>query len=123
MSYNVFADLDLPKPDELFLRAGLLRAVRDVMRKSGLTQGQLAEKTGSKQPDVSRILNGGERGFSTDRLARIAFELGYLPTVDLRPIPRAEKTRLKAKASGKAASPVNSTLTPLLPSASASPSV
>lgn len=28
MSYNVFADLDLPKPDELFLRAGLLRAVR-----------------------------------------------------------------------------------------------
>jgi hypothetical protein len=26
MSYNVFADLDLPKPDELFVRAGLLRA-------------------------------------------------------------------------------------------------
>ncbi|HET6159002.1 MAG TPA: hypothetical protein VFE34_11695 [Dongiaceae bacterium] len=33
MSYNVFADLDLPNPDELFLRAALLRAVRDVMRK------------------------------------------------------------------------------------------
>lgn len=103
MSYNVFADLDLPKPDELFLRASLLRAVRDVMRKSGLTQRQLAEKTGLKQPDVSKILNGGERGFSTDRLARIAFTLGYLPTVDLRPMPRAEKARPKAKASGKAA--------------------
>lgn len=103
MSYNVFADLDLPKPDELFLRAGLLRAVRDVMRKSGLTQRQLAERTGLKQPDVSRILNGGERGFSTDRLARIAFKLGYLPTVDLRPMPCAEKARPKSKASGKAA--------------------
>jgi|SRR5688572_5827505 len=103
MSYNVFADLDLPKPDELFLGAGLLRAVRDVMRGSGLTQTQLAEKTGLKQPDVSRILSGGERGFSTDRLARIAFKLGYLPIVDLRPMPRAEKTRRKAKASGKAA--------------------
>jgi predicted XRE-type DNA-binding protein len=103
MSYNVFADLDLPKPDELFLRAGLLRAVRDVMRKSGLTQEQLAEKTGLKQPDVSRILNGGERGFSTDRLARIAFRLGYLPTIDLRPMPRAERARPKTRASGRAA--------------------
>lgn len=103
MSHNVFADLDLPKPDELFLRAGLLRAVRDAMRKSGLTQQQLAEKTGLKQPDVSRILNGDERGFSTDRLARIAFKLGYLPTVELRPLPREEKARHKAKASGKAA--------------------
>jgi len=73
------------------------------MRKSGLTQEQLAERTGLKQSDVSRILNGGERGFSTDRLARIAFKLGYLPTVDLRPLPRTEKARPKAKASGKAA--------------------
>lgn len=103
MSYNVFADLDLPKPDELFLRAALLRAVRDVMRKSGLTQEQLAERTGLKQPDISRVLNGRERGFSTDRLARIAFRLGYLPTVDLRPIPREEKSRSRARASGKAA--------------------
>jgi predicted XRE-type DNA-binding protein len=103
MSYNVFADLDLPKPDELFVRAGLLRAVRDVMRKSGLTQQQLAEKTGLKQPDVSRILQGKKRGYSTDRLARIAFRLGYLPTVDLRPMPHEEKVRPKAKASGKAA--------------------
>jgi predicted XRE-type DNA-binding protein len=103
MSYNVFTDLGLPKPDELFLRAGLLRAVREVMRKSGLTQEQLAEKTGLKQPDVSRLLNGRERGFSTDRLARIAFRLGYLPTVDLRPMPREQKVRPKARASGKAA--------------------
>jgi hypothetical protein len=48
MSHNVFADLDLPKPDELFLRAALLRAVREVMRRSGLTQEELAEKTGLK---------------------------------------------------------------------------
>ncbi len=102
MGYNVFADLDLPKPNELFLRATLLRAVRDVMRKSGLTQEQLAEKSGLKQPDISKILNGGERGFSTDRLARIAFKLGYLPTVDLRPMPRERKVRPKAK-TGKAA--------------------
>jgi transcriptional regulator with XRE-family HTH domain len=73
------------------------------MRKSGLTQQQLAERTRLKQSDVSRILQGKERGFSTDRLARIAFRVGYLPTVDLRPMPRAEKAQAKAKASGKAA--------------------
>jgi len=103
MSYNVFADLDLPKPDEPFLRASLLRALRDVMRKSGLTQGQLAEKTGLKQPDVSRILSGSERGFSTDRLARVAFKLGFLPTVDLKPLPRTAGARIRAKAPGRAA--------------------
>ena len=103
MSYDVFADLDLLKPDELFRHAGLLRAVREVMRKSGLTQEQLTEKSGLKQRDVSQILNGSGRGFPTDHLARIAFKLGYLQTVDLRPMARAEKVRPKAKASGKAA--------------------
>jgi hypothetical protein len=36
-------------------------------------------------------------------LARVAFKLGYLPTIDLRPMPREEKARSKAKVSGKAA--------------------
>jgi predicted XRE-type DNA-binding protein len=88
MGTNVFADLDLPKPDELFLRAGLLIELGKLMRESRMTQVELATKTGLKQPEISRILNGKNRGFSTDRLARIAFKLGYLPMIKLEPMPQ-----------------------------------
>jgi predicted XRE-type DNA-binding protein len=96
MGYNVFADLDLPKPDEHFLRSGLLLALAELMRNSGLTQGEIAAKAGLKQPEVSRIMNGSDRGFSTDRLARVAFKLGYLPTIDLRPMSRGERATRKS---------------------------
>jgi transcriptional regulator with XRE-family HTH domain len=65
------------------------------MRKSGLTQVEIAERTGLKQPEVSRILSERAVGFSTDRLARIAFKLGYLPTIDLKPMSELRRSRAK----------------------------
>ena len=98
MSHNVFADLDLPKPDELFLRAGLLIELGRLMRESKLTQVELAARTGLKQPEISRIMNGNDKGFSTDRLARVAFKLGYLPVIKLQPLPAARSHRSKRPA-------------------------
>jgi predicted XRE-type DNA-binding protein len=102
MSQNVFADLDLPKPDALFLRASLLLALGKLMRRSGLTQVEIAARAGLKQPEVSRIMSGNDRGFSTDRLARVAFQLGYIPTIALKPMGRGQAAK-KAKVSRKAA--------------------
>lgn len=98
MSYNVFADLDLPKPDEMFLRAGLLLELGRLMRESKLTQVELAAGTGLKQPEVSRIMSGNDRGFSTDRLARVAFKLGYLPVIKLQPMTPARSHKSKKTA-------------------------
>jgi predicted XRE-type DNA-binding protein len=95
MSANVFADLDLPKPDELFLRVSLLLELGRLMRESRLTQAELAEKTGLKQPEISRLLNGKDRGFSTDRLARIAFKFGYMPVIKLERLPASRKAKSK----------------------------
>jgi predicted XRE-type DNA-binding protein len=103
MSYNVFADLDLPRPDALFLRATLLLALGKLMRRSRLTQVEIAAKAGLKQPEVSRIMSGNDRGFSTDRLARVAFRLGYIPTIALKPMARGRAAKPKKKASRKAA--------------------
>lgn len=100
MSHNVFADLDLPKPDELFLRAGLLIELGKLMRALRMTQVELAAKTGLKQPEISRILNGKDRGFSTDRLARIAFKLGYMPVIKLQSMQQGRSSK---KAPRKAA--------------------
>jgi predicted XRE-type DNA-binding protein len=98
MSMNVFADLDLPKPDELFMRGSLLIELGKLMRESGLTQVELAERAGLKQPEVSRLLNGKARGFSTDRLARIAFRLGYMPVIKLERLPQARSRKTKRAA-------------------------
>jgi predicted XRE-type DNA-binding protein len=105
MSSNVFADLELPKPDEHFLKASLLLAIADIMRKSGLTQMDIAQKSGLKQPEVSRIMSERWSGFSTDRLARIAFSLCYVPIIELRPMKNAgrSKTRPARKAQRSAA--------------------
>ena len=102
MSYNVFADLDLPKPDALFLRGGLLIELGRLMRESKLTQVEIAARTGLKQPEMSRIMSGNDRGFSTDRLARVAFKLGYLPMIQLQPLPSVRSNKAK-KAARKAA--------------------
>ena len=102
MSHNVFADLDLPKPDELFLRTGLLFELGRLMRESKLTQVELAARAGLKQPEISRIMSGNDRGFSTDRLARVAFKLGYLPVIKLQPLSPARNHKSK-RAARKAA--------------------
>lgn len=96
MSLNVFADLELPKPDEHFLKASLLLAIAEIMRKSGLTQTEIAQRTGLKQPEVSRIMSERRNGFSTDRLARIAFSLGYVPIIELKPMNNAPRSKAKS---------------------------
>lgn len=103
MSLNVFADLELPKPDEHFLKASLLLAIADIMRKSGLTQTEIAQRTGLKQPEVSRIMSERWSGFSTDRLARIVFSLGYIPTIELKPMNTRAKAKMVRKAHRTAA--------------------
>jgi hypothetical protein len=36
-------------------------------------------------------MSGNDRGFSTDRLARVAFKLGYLPVIKLQPLAPAHR--------------------------------
>jgi prevent-host-death family protein len=74
-SANVFADLGLPNPEELLLKAKLMSAINTEIRQRGLTQQQAAKLVGLKQPELSRIANGGG-GFSTDRLIEVLRNLG-----------------------------------------------
>jgi predicted transcriptional regulator len=45
-------------------------------RKAGLTQKQLAEKIGTKQPSISR-LEVGDKGATLDFIGKVAYALGY----------------------------------------------
>jgi predicted XRE-type DNA-binding protein len=69
-SGNVFADLGLPDADEHKLKAGLVAKLASIMEQQGLNQVAAAKRTGISQPDLSRVLRGRFRDFSTDRLLK-----------------------------------------------------
>lgn len=65
---NVFADLGLPRPDELSLQAELTRLIYVRIKELGLTQVQAAKRLRLAQPDVSKMMNASHSGFSAERL-------------------------------------------------------
>jgi len=69
-SGNVFADLGMPDADEHKLKAGLVAKLSSIMEERGLSQVAVAKLTGISQPDLSRVLRGRFRDFSTDRLLK-----------------------------------------------------
>jgi predicted XRE-type DNA-binding protein len=75
-SGNVFADLGIAAPEEQLLKAGLVGKLAAIVRARKLTQTQAAKLTGISQPDLSRILRGQFRDFSTDRIIRAIIGLG-----------------------------------------------
>jgi predicted XRE-type DNA-binding protein len=75
-SDNVFADTDVPNPEEAFVRAELMRRVTNIIRERRLTQARAAEILGTNQPTVSDLMRGQFPKFSLDRL------IGFLNALD-----------------------------------------
>ena len=69
-SDNVFADLDLPNPDERLLKAELTRKISDIICQKNLSQIETAEILGIDQLKVCALTRGKLSGFSTTRLFR-----------------------------------------------------
>ncbi len=95
-SGNVFADLDVPNPDEALLKAEVAKHLAELIASKGLAQAAVASLLNIDQPKVSALLHGRISGFSTDRLLRFVKALGYDVTVEIREKPRhRSKARLK----------------------------
>jgi transcriptional regulator with XRE-family HTH domain len=69
-------------------------ALRNLREAKGLTQQELARRTGLDQADISKIENGrwGRRGMSIDVLDRILPELGFRISRSIEPIPGTRVT-------------------------------
>ena len=76
-SGNVFADLGLPKPDDLLAKAELAVKIIAVIQRRRLTQNQAAVLLGIDQPKVSALKQGRLSGFSIERLMRFLLMLGH----------------------------------------------
>ena len=84
-SGNVFADLDLPEPEELLAKAELVRQIGAAIDERGLTQAEAAQLIGVDQPKVSALLNGRLSGFSMDRLVHFLIALDRDVQIVVRP--------------------------------------
>jgi len=63
----------------------LLSEVQSIVDKRDMSQVQVADETGEARSQVSLLLNGKLRGFSTDRLVRILLRLGRDIEIVIRP--------------------------------------
>jgi predicted XRE-type DNA-binding protein len=81
----VFADLELPHPEEALARAELAQRIADIIAERKLTQVRAAALLGVDQPKVSALLRGKLGGFSTDRLFRFLNALGRDVEIVIRP--------------------------------------
>ena len=75
-SGNVFADLGLPKPDDLLAKAELTAKIIEEIQRRRLTQSQAAAILGIDQPKVSALKQGHLSSFSIERLMRFLVLLG-----------------------------------------------
>ena len=72
----MFADLGLPNPEERLLKARLMQAISSEIGRRSLTPEAAGEIVGLAQPDLSRIRNGRDSGFSIERLIEVLRYLG-----------------------------------------------
>jgi predicted XRE-type DNA-binding protein len=84
---NIFADLNLPKPDELLVKAELAAKIIEETERRRLTQSQAAALLGIDQPKISALKQGKLAGFSIERLLRFLLLLGRDIEIKVKPAP------------------------------------
>jgi len=84
------------------LRLELAQTVHDLREKAGISQADLAERVGTKQPNISRLENGEVAGLpSLDLLSRVASALGR--RLEVRIVRSRTRSKKKTNAKHKAA--------------------
>lgn len=90
-SGNVFADLGLPDSEEMLLKSQIVVELHREIRARNLTQTAAAKRIGIAQPDLSNVLRGRFRGYSTERLMRMLTAFGRDIDIVVRTPTRARK--------------------------------
>jgi predicted XRE-type DNA-binding protein len=75
-SGNVYKDLGLANPEQMFIKATLAAKISEILAQRGLTQVEAAKLLGIPQPKVSALLRGQFRGISEAKLLECLNRLG-----------------------------------------------
>ena len=84
-SGNVFADLGLPNHEQELLKAQLTLQIYTILKDSGLTQVEIAEILGVRQPQVSLLMRNRAGNFSVGRLMEFLTALRQDVKITVRP--------------------------------------
>jgi predicted XRE-type DNA-binding protein len=98
-SGNVFADLDIPNPEEALAKAKVARKIRNIIKKKKLTQAKAAKILKIDQPKVSLLLRGYLTNFSLERLFRFLNDLGQDVYISITPSSRSRHGRTRIEES------------------------
>ena len=88
---NVFADLNIPKPEEAMAKAQLASRISDIITQRHLNQEQAAKILGIKQPHVSDLVRGHLKHFTMDRLSRFLNALDRDVQTVIKKKPRSKR--------------------------------
>ena len=88
-SGNIFADLDIPNPEEALAKSEVAYQIRKVIKQKKLTQSKAAKILKIDQPKVSLLLRGYLTNFSLERLFRFLNDLGQDVYISIIPSSRA----------------------------------
>jgi len=75
-SRNVYADLEFPDANEMFVKAKLVTKIRQILKERGWTQKQAGQVLGMPQPKLSKMLSGEFRGISEAKMLECLARLG-----------------------------------------------
>ncbi|MCE9524074.1 MAG: helix-turn-helix domain-containing protein [Alphaproteobacteria bacterium] len=90
-SGNVFADGGMPGAEEHLVKAQLVVRLDDILRSRRLTQAAAGKILGIAQPDLSKILRGGFRDVSVERLMRFLAALDQNVEIVVTPKTKGRK--------------------------------
>jgi predicted XRE-type DNA-binding protein len=90
-SGNIFADLDLPNPEQRLLKASIVAELFRLIKDRGLTQVKAAKLVGISQPDLSHLLRGDFDDYSAERLMKMLTVFEQDIEIVMKPHSRAGK--------------------------------
>ena len=85
-SGNVFADLDIPRPELALAKADLAHRLCDAISARRLTQSEAGKVLRLTPPKVSDLMRGKLAGFSLDRLIVLLNRLDLDVEIAVRPV-------------------------------------
>jgi predicted XRE-type DNA-binding protein len=98
-SGNVFADLSFENPEEMLLKAELVRQISAAIKERGLDRYQAAEVLGIDQPKISALLKGRFSSYSLECLFKYLNALGRDLEIVVKSSPNlGEKPSIKVTA-------------------------
>jgi predicted XRE-type DNA-binding protein len=88
---SVYEHLGFPDADEMLVKARLVFAISEQIKRRRLVQTEAAALLGFSQPRLSNLLRGQFRGVSERKLMNCLVKLGHDIEIVVRPAPRSRR--------------------------------